>query len=163
MDLAPDLGQLTEADTTQPVDELLDERGVDFGDRYSRDAVEAFSVDDQLQCMPYAVSPMVIYYNTDLIDFDKMQRRGLDAGDPRATTGWTFEQFAAAAQFATRRRKAPRASASSPPSRGWRRSSTPAAAKIFDDSDDAHVAGLLRRRHPHALERTAGAAARPAR
>ena len=58
--------------------ELLDERGVDFGDRFSRDAVQAFGVDGELQCMPYSVSPMVMYFNTDLVDFDKMQRRGLD-------------------------------------------------------------------------------------
>ncbi len=57
---------------TQPVDELLDERGVDFGDDYSRDALQAFSADDRLQCMPYGVSPMVIYYNKDLVDFDRM-------------------------------------------------------------------------------------------
>ena len=38
---------------SQPIDELLDERGVDFGDGYSRDALAAFSADNRLQCMPY--------------------------------------------------------------------------------------------------------------
>lgn len=96
-----DLEWLLDNKYTQPVDELLDERGVDFGDGYSRDALQAFSADSRLQCMPYGVSPMVIYYNTDLVRFDRMRRRGLDAPDEDATN-WSFEQFAAAAEFASR-------------------------------------------------------------
>jgi multiple sugar transport system substrate-binding protein len=92
---------LIDNDLTQPVDELLDERGVDFGDGYSRDALQAFSSDSRLQCMPYAVSPMVIYYNKRLVNFDRMRNRGLDAPDPDSSN-WSFEQFEAAAQFATR-------------------------------------------------------------
>lgn len=105
-----DLGWLRAQHLTQPVDELLDERGVDFGDDYSRDALEAFSSDNRLQCMPYGVAPTVIFYNKKLVDFDKMLARGLDApdlsgsGDPR----WTFEQFAAAAGFATRPKRGTR-------------------------------------------------------
>ncbi len=102
-----DLGQLTEAEATQPVSLLLDERGVDFGDRYSRDAVDAFGVEDDLQCMAYSVSPMVIYYNDELIDFERMERRGLDVpsvetGTEDVRTRWNLDEFAAAAQFATR-------------------------------------------------------------
>ena len=96
-----DLRWLLDNELTQPVDELLDDRGVDFGDGYSRDALQAFSVDDRLQCMPYGLSPMVVYYNTDLVNFERMARRGLDAPDPDATS-WSFDQFAAAAQFASR-------------------------------------------------------------
>lgn len=95
-----DLAWFTERDLVRPVDELLDERGVSFGDTYSRDALQAFATDNSLMCMPYSVSPMVVFYNTDLIDFERMRRRGLDA--PEQPTGWDFEQFAAAAQFATR-------------------------------------------------------------
>lgn len=101
-----DLGRLVEADALQPVSLLLDERGVDFGDRFSRDAVDAFAMDDELQCMAYSVSPMVVYYNTDLVDFDKMVRRELDvptADDNGVRDRWTLDQFAAAAQFASRR------------------------------------------------------------
>ena len=58
-----DLAWLRDQKITQPVDDLLDERGVDFGDDYSRDALQAYSVDNRLQCMPYGISPMVIYYN----------------------------------------------------------------------------------------------------
>jgi multiple sugar transport system substrate-binding protein len=101
-----DLGQLVEAEALQPVSLLLDERGVDFGDRFSRDAVDTFAMDDELQCMAYSVSPMVIYYNTDLVDFDKMERRDYDVPTPNADgerTQWTLEQFGAAARFASRR------------------------------------------------------------
>ena len=101
-----DLGQLVEAEALQPVSLLLDERGVDFGDRFSRDAVDAFAMDDELQCMAYSVSPMVIYYNTDLVDFDKMERREYDvptADDEGVRDRWTLAEFGAAAEFASRR------------------------------------------------------------
>lgn len=101
-----DLGQLVDAQALQPVSLLLDERGVDFGDRFSRDAVDAFAMDDELQCMAYSVSPMVIYYNTDIVDFDKMERRAYDvptADDEGVRDRWTLAEFAAAATFASRR------------------------------------------------------------
>ena len=95
-----DLAWFTERELTRPVDELLDERGVSFGDNYSRDALEAFAFDNGLTCMPYSASPMVIFYNRELVDFEKMLRRGLDA--PDELDSWTFDQFTAAAEFATR-------------------------------------------------------------
>lgn len=98
-----DLPWMRSSEANAPVDELLDSRGVDFSDDYSRDALEAFSGDSSLQCMPYAISPMVIYYNTDLIDFEKMAERELDV--PARPDRWTFEEFAAAAQFADRPRR----------------------------------------------------------
>ena len=101
-----DLDQLVEGEALQPVSLLLDERGVDFGDRFSRDAVDAFAMDDELQCMAYSVSPMVVYYNTDLVDFDKMERRGLDVPsvtDEGKRERWTLAEFEAAARFASRR------------------------------------------------------------
>lgn len=101
-----DLGQLVEAEALQPVSLLLDERGVDFGDRFSRDAVDAFALDDELQCMAYSVSPMVIYYNTDLVDFERMERRELDVPTPDVDGNrlrWTLAEFSDAATYASRR------------------------------------------------------------
>ena len=95
-----DLAWLRDEELTQPVDSLMDERGVDFGDDYSRDALQAFSADDRLQCMPYGISPMVIFYNKDLVDFDRMEARGLSVPDEERLSAWTFDQFAAAADFA---------------------------------------------------------------
>ncbi|GAA1934841.1 ABC transporter substrate-binding protein [Nocardioides hwasunensis] len=101
-----DLDQLVDAEALRPVSLLLDERGVDFGDRFSRDAVDAFAMNDDLQCMAYSISPMVIYYNTQLVDFDKMERRDLDVPTPNSSgvrDRWTLAQFGAAAEFASRR------------------------------------------------------------
>lgn len=96
-----DLRWLLDERHNQPVDELLDARGVEFGDGYSRDALQAFSANDRLQCIPYSVSPMVIYYNRDLVNFKRMDRRGMDAPGPDASS-WSFDQFSAAAEFAAR-------------------------------------------------------------
>ncbi|MBD8870533.1 ABC transporter substrate-binding protein [Nocardioides donggukensis] len=96
-----DLVGIAEAGINQPLDELLDSRGVDFGDLYKRDALLAFSLDSRLQCMPYGASPMVMYYNTDLVDFEEMAAQELPvSGNPLR---WNFDQFAAAAEFAARR------------------------------------------------------------
>jgi multiple sugar transport system substrate-binding protein len=104
-----DLATVTEQGLNKPLLELLDERGVSFGDGYSRDALLAFSAADDQQCMPYGVSPMVIYYNKDLINFDRMTQRELPAPTPDPETGvydkWNFEQFRAAAEFASRPRR----------------------------------------------------------
>ena len=96
-----ELAWLLENEYVQPVNELLDDRGVEFGDAYSRDAIEALSANDHLQCMPYGVSPTVIYYNKRLVNFERMRNRDLDAPGPDATS-WSFDQFAAAAEFASR-------------------------------------------------------------
>ena len=102
-----DLGELVEAEAVRPVSLLLDERGVDFGDRFSRDAVDAFAFQDELQCMAYSASPMVVYYNDELVDFEKMERRLLEVPSINTNTEvrerWTFEEFVAAAEFASRR------------------------------------------------------------
>ena len=148
-----DLDQLVEGEALQPVSLLLDERGVDFGDRFSRDAVDAFAMDDELQCMAYSVSPMVVYYNTDLVDFDKMERRGLDVPsvtDEGKRERWTLAEFGRPP--GSRRAAATRAaSGSTRPCRGWRRSSTPAAARS-STTTGADVPGLLRRQHPRGAE-----------
>jgi multiple sugar transport system substrate-binding protein len=110
----PDLFMITrsalvdvhEAELNRPLLELLDERGVDYGDGYYRDAIEAFSADDDLQCMPYGVAPMVVYYNPKLVDFDRMRARELPAPpEGEEHQGWSFEEFGAAAEFATRPKK----------------------------------------------------------
>ncbi|MEJ7795126.1 MAG: extracellular solute-binding protein [Nocardioides sp.] len=104
---ARDLAWLGDQQVLQPVDSLLLERGVDFGDLYSRDAVLAFSAEARLQCMPVGISPMVIYYNTELVDFDKMEARGLPVPDQERVT-WGLDAFTAAAEFASRPRRGTR-------------------------------------------------------
>ncbi len=95
-----DLSWYLDNTLNRPVDTLLDERGVDFGDLYSRDALTAFSSDNRLQCMPYGVAPQVVYYNEDLVDFTRMENRGLDV--PTDHRRWSWDEFRAAAAFAAR-------------------------------------------------------------
>lgn len=96
-----DLKWLEDQQVLQPVDQLLLERGVDFGDLYSRDSVLAFSAESRLQCMPVGISPMVMFYNSELVDFEAMVRRGLSAPAEEGLS-WNFAQFADAAEFASR-------------------------------------------------------------
>ena len=98
------LAETLEAGRNRPVLDLLDARGVAFGDEFPRDVISAFTADDNLQCMPYTSSPMVIYYNTDLIDFERMEARELPV-PPEEREYWTLDMFRAAAEFASRPRK----------------------------------------------------------
>ncbi len=134
-----DLAEIEDQELTQPVDTLLDERGVDFGDGYSRDALQAFSSDDRLQCMPYGISPMVIYYNKDLVDFERMEARelpvpALDDDDRRPQ--WSFDNFAAAADFATRPRRGTRGVYIMPSVRDLSPFIYSGGGQVFDDEDD---------------------------
>lgn len=81
----------------RPLDMLLERRGVDFGDGYQRDGLEAFSAESALQCMPHDVSPLVVYYNQDLLNPRSLIE---ERGDPPPTArqGWTWEQFSLAAR-----------------------------------------------------------------
>ena len=132
-----DLEDVTTAGKNTPLLELVDERGVDFGDGYSRDAVLAFSAANDQQCMPYGVSPMVTYYNTDLIDFTRMAERGLDAPVPDEQTGlidrWSFDQFRAAAEFASRPQLGTKGVYVPPTLRGLSSFVYSGGGKLFDD------------------------------
>ena len=103
-----DLGVLQQDKLIQPVEDLLAARNVDLGDAYSREALEAFSSDRHLACMPYAASPEVLYYNTDLVDFEAMAAAGHDVPNPESGR-WSLEQFAEAVQWAARPRAGIRA------------------------------------------------------
>lgn len=78
-----------------PVDQLLEARQVNFGDGFQRAGLEAFSSDSSLQCMPHDVSPLVVYYNRDLVDLRRLAREGEDPVN--AEDGWSWEQFVRAA------------------------------------------------------------------
>ncbi|HEX6149288.1 extracellular solute-binding protein [Nocardioides sp.] len=103
-----DLAWLSQEQLLEPVDSLLLERGIDFGDVYSRDSVLAFSSEDRLLCMPVGISPMVLFYNTELVDFEKMALRELPVPTGELNA-WDFEEFVVAAEFASRPRRGTRA------------------------------------------------------
>ena len=92
------LPELVEEKMIQPVNSLLEARQVDFGDGYQRSGLTAFSADAALQCMPHDVSPLVVYYNKDLVDLDALVEEGEEP--PSALDGWDWETFARAAQQA---------------------------------------------------------------
>ncbi|WP_232676400.1 ABC transporter substrate-binding protein [Nocardioides sp. R-C-SC26] len=98
-----DLATVVENELNVPLFGLLEERDISYGDGYEHDALEGFSANNDLQCMPYDVSPMVVYYNTDLVDFTRMRERGLPVPS-ESLTSWDFDQFEAAARFASRPR-----------------------------------------------------------
>lgn len=92
--------RLSAEDRVQPVDQLLEARGVTFGDTYQRLGLEAFSAEQALQCMPYDVSPIVILYNQGLVPFRRLVEPGDDPITPE--TGWTWEQFTKALRLMSR-------------------------------------------------------------
>jgi multiple sugar transport system substrate-binding protein len=91
------LAYLTEHQLVQPVDQLLDDRGFDFGDEYPRSSLTAFGSDNRLECLPYGVQPAVIFYNKKLVKL-----RQLRNDPPTPGQGWSLEQFAAAAKWAVK-------------------------------------------------------------
>ena len=130
-----ELAETLDAERNRPVLELLDARGVAFGDEFPRDALSAFTADDNLQCMPYTSSPMVIYYNTDLIDFERMAARELPV-PPEDREYWTLEMFQAAAAFASRPRKDTKGVYIEPTLRGLAPFVYAGGGKLFDEDAD---------------------------
>ncbi|MCX6400841.1 MAG: extracellular solute-binding protein [Propionibacteriales bacterium] len=119
----------------RPLLDLLNEREIPIGDDFARDAVDAFSADDDLQCMPYTTSPMVIYYNTDLVDFEEMAAEGLPTPN-EDHSGWNFAEFRAAAEFASRPRAKTRGVYIEPTLRGLAPFIYSGGGKVFDDENE---------------------------
>ena len=133
------------------------QREVDFGDGYTRNGLEAFSVDAALQCMPQDVSPLVVYFNPRLIELDRIAEPGARPVDPagRLVTRGVRPRCAAAAPPGVRgllHRPRPRADRPVRLVRGWR------GRRRHRRADDAHpLGGSVGRRDGGA----AGAGARP--
>lgn len=89
--------RLSVLDAVAPVDQLLAERGVVFGDTYVRLGLEAFSAEQRLQCMPVDVSPYVVLYRSDLLPLRRVAEPDEEPVTPE--TGWTWEQFTKAARL----------------------------------------------------------------
>ena len=94
-----DLGGLHDDKAIEPVDKLLVEREVDFGDDFPRTGMNAFTADARLQCMPTEVSPLVAYINTERINLPTLL--GAPDGTINPLRGWTMEQAAQAAEQAS--------------------------------------------------------------
>ena len=96
-----DLAATMAAGRNQPLQDLMDARGVHVSDSFLREGINAFSAADDLQCMPYTASPMVMYYNKDLIDFARMAKRGQPVPNEDHSS-FSLDAFRAAAQYASR-------------------------------------------------------------
>ncbi len=139
----PDLYMLPRADLAEAISEkrtvplldLLNERKIPIGDDFSRDSIEAFSVNDDLQCLPYTSSPMVIYYNTDLVDFAAMEAEGLPVPKSLKSdkVSWNFAEFRAAAEFGSRPRRNTRGIYVEPTLRGLAPFVYSGGGQLFDD------------------------------
>ena len=70
----------------EPFDNYYEARGIRLEDYFSH-PIEAFTYQDDLQCMPQNISSLVVYYNTKLF-----KQAGL--AHPKS---WTWDQFRAAA------------------------------------------------------------------
>lgn len=136
-----DLPETMEEGRNQPLQDLLDSRDVHTSDGFARDAVIAFSADDDLQCMPYTASPMVIYYNTDLIDFTRMAERELPAPNEERAS-WTLEEFRAAAEFASRPRTHAKGVHIAPTLTGLAPFVYSGAGQLFDDEAEPTALAL---------------------
>ena len=82
----------------EPLDTLLEDRGLQFGDDYQRAALTAFSASSRLQCMPTEMSPLVVYYNRALVSRQRLAAQGIVL--PREEETWTWDEFSAAARQA---------------------------------------------------------------
>jgi multiple sugar transport system substrate-binding protein len=136
-----DLSDLREQKLNRPIGDLLDERDVDFGDGYSRTALEAFAGDLDLQCMPYGITPMVVYYNKALVDFPAMEERGLntptvDDENPEKKVAWSLGQFQAAAEYSSRPRRGIAGFSVAPTLRGLAPFIYSGGGTLFDDNEN---------------------------
>ncbi|TNM46074.1 extracellular solute-binding protein [Nocardioides albidus] len=148
-----ELAQVVAEKRTVPLLDLVNEREIPVGDDFARDAVSAFSVDDDLQCMPYAASPMVIYYNKQLVDFAAMEAEGLPV--PREDhASWNLAEFRAAAEFASRPRRNPRGIYIEPTLRGLAPFVYSGGGEMFDDANDPTSLALGEDGSTDALRRT---------
>ena len=91
--------------------------------------------------MPYGISPMVIYYNTNLVDFEAMADRELDVPtvddeDLTKRPTWTLEQFQTAAAYASRPRRGIAGFYIAPTLRGLAPFVYSGGGKIFDNDDE---------------------------
>ena len=80
-------------DALEPVQSYLDDSDLISEDEYAPAALDAFRFDGEtLTCMPQNVSSLIVYYNVDMFS---------DAGVERPISGWTWDDFLAAAKKLT--------------------------------------------------------------
>jgi len=81
----------------QPVDHLLENRGLQFGDDHQRVALTSMSADSRLQCMPAEMSPLVVYLNTRLVPRHQLADSGVVVPHGVDMT-WSWQDFTTTAR-----------------------------------------------------------------
>ena len=91
------LPELVDTGGLQPVDHLLEARGLQFGDDHQRVALTSMSADSRLQCMPAEMSPLVVYLNTRLVPRHQLAELGVMV--PRGVDlTWSWQEFTTTAR-----------------------------------------------------------------
>jgi multiple sugar transport system substrate-binding protein len=91
------LPQLVATGRVQPVDDLFEDRGLQFGDDYQRVALTSFSADSRLQCMPAEMSPRIVYFNRGLLPRAQLEADGVVLPFAEQTS-WSWADFTATAR-----------------------------------------------------------------
>jgi len=84
--------QFAEQGVLEPVEPYLEASDVISADDYEPVAFEAFEFDGEQVCMPQNLSSLAVYYNVDAF---------AEAGLPRPSDGWTWDDFLTSAQALT--------------------------------------------------------------
>jgi len=151
-----DLDWLTENQKVQPVDQLLDERGFDFGDEYPRSSLTAFASNNHLDCLPYGVSPSVILYNKALVKFGRIRN-----DRPIPGQGWSLDQFAAAGRWAVAHHPGIAGAYVEPSIAGVAPFLYSGGGQLFDDTDEPTSLAFSEDTNQQSLDRTVRVLGRP--
>ncbi len=143
------LSYLVQHQLVQPVDQLLDDRGFDFGDEYPRSSLTAFGSDNRLQCLPYGIAPSVIFYNKRLV-----QLRRIRNDPPTPGQGWTLDQFAAAGRWAVGHHPGVAGVYLDPTLSGLAPFIYSGGGQLFDDNDQPTTLAFTDSRNLETLTRT---------
>jgi len=151
-----DLTWLTEHQAVQPVDQLLDDRGFDFGDEYPRSALTAFSGDNHLECLPYDISPSVIFYNKALVKLGRIRN-----DPPTPGQGWSLDQFAAAGRWAVTHHPGIAGAYVDPSLTGVAPFIYSGGGEMFDDTEQPTSLAFSEETNQQSLDRTVRVLGRP--
>ncbi len=92
------LPALVESGGLEPVDRLLEARGMQFGDDHQRVALTSMSANSRLQCMPAEMSPQIVYLNTRLVPRRQLAAQDVVVPHGVKTSTWTWDDFATTAR-----------------------------------------------------------------
>src|SRR5262249_45390341 len=151
-----DLDWLNQHQKLQPVDQLLDERGFDFGDEYPRSSLTALGSNNHLDCLPYGISPSVIFYNKALVKLGRIRN-----DPPTPGQGWSLDQFAAAGRWALAHHPSIAGAYVEPSLGGVSPFIYSGGGQLFDDNDEPTSLAFSEETNQETLDQTVRVLGRP--